>query len=108
MRTALHLPSALRVQTLTTVAAATAASSSPPPWRPSAVLDDWVQRESRPISLRQLTFFGRTLTEARLLHSANYVRMELPTRIAHRLRDMQKLPFIVCSQRSIATWAHSG
>lgn len=40
----------------------------------------WVQKEARPISLRQLTFFGRTLTENRLLSSANYVRTELPTR----------------------------
>jgi len=40
----------------------------------------WVQREARPISLRQLTFFGRTLTENRLISSANYVRTELPTR----------------------------
>lgn len=40
----------------------------------------WVQREARPISLRQLTFFGRTLTESRLLDSANYCRLELPTR----------------------------
>ncbi|KAH9822071.1 [Pyruvate dehydrogenase (acetyl-transferring)] kinase 2, mitochondrial [Teratosphaeria destructans] len=65
----------------------------PPPWRPSDVLDAWVQREARPISLRQLTFFGRTLTEGRLLRSANYVRLELPTRLAHRLRDMQTLPY---------------
>jgi hypothetical protein len=40
----------------------------------------WVQREARPISLRQLTFFGRTLTESRLIDSANYCRLELPTR----------------------------
>ena len=40
----------------------------------------WVQREARPISLRQLTFFGRTLTESRLIDSANYCREELPTR----------------------------
>ena len=71
-----------------------------------------MQKEARPISLRQLTFFGRTLTEARLRSSANYVRMELPTRsvnlqslypssslkcdrLAHRLRDMQTLPYVV-------------
>jgi hypothetical protein len=40
----------------------------------------WVEREARPISLRQLTFFGRLLTDTRLLGSANYVRLELPTR----------------------------
>lgn len=51
----------------------------------------------RPISLRQLTFFGRTLTEERLISSANYVRTELPSRLAHRLRDIQKLPYVVVS-----------
>lgn len=54
-----------------------------------------MQKEARPISLRQLTFFGRTLTENRLISSANYVRTELPARLAHRLRDMQTLPFVV-------------
>ncbi|PGH27126.1 hypothetical protein AJ80_01082 [Polytolypa hystricis UAMH7299] len=73
----------------------TAERHSPPPWRPGSALDEWVEREIRPISLRQLTFFGRTLTESRLISSANYVRTELPTRLAHRLRDMQKLPYVV-------------
>ncbi|RMJ24821.1 Pyruvate dehydrogenase kinase [Aspergillus sp. HF37] len=59
------------------------------------IYHSWVEREIRPISLRQLTFFGRTLTESRLISSANYVRTELPTRIAHRLRDIQKLPYVV-------------
>ncbi|KAI0472165.1 pyruvate dehydrogenase kinase [Xylariaceae sp. FL0804] len=63
--------------------------------RPVQVLDEWVAREARPISLRQLMVYGRSLTEARLLSSANYVRTELPTRIAHRLRDMQRLPYVV-------------
>ncbi|KAI2793933.1 hypothetical protein POX_a00521 [Penicillium oxalicum] len=55
----------------------------------------WAERQARPISLRQLTFFGRTLTEPRLISSANYVRTELPTRLAHRLRDIQQLPYVV-------------
>ncbi|KAF2212125.1 hypothetical protein CERZMDRAFT_90842 [Cercospora zeae-maydis SCOH1-5] len=74
----------------------------PPPWRPSNVLDEWVSREARPISLRQLTFFGRTLTEERLLSSANYVRLELPTRIAHRLRNMQTLPYSAVTNQHIS------
>ncbi|ROT43203.1 alpha-ketoacid dehydrogenase kinase [Sodiomyces alkalinus F11] len=45
--------------------------------------------------------YGRTLTEARLLKSANYVRTELPTRIAHRIRDMQQLPYGVASNPDI-------
>ncbi|OJJ07978.1 hypothetical protein ASPVEDRAFT_143472 [Aspergillus versicolor CBS 583.65] len=68
---------------------------NPPPWRPVSALDEFVERQIRPISLRQLTFFGRTLTESRLISSANYVRTELPTRLAHRLRDIQKLPYVI-------------
>ncbi|KAI9722952.1 MAG: hypothetical protein M1812_001401 [Candelaria pacifica] len=73
-----------------------------PTWRPAFVLDEWVQREARPISLRQLTFFGRTLTEHRLLSSANYVRTELPTRLAHRIRDMQTLPYVVVTNPHVS------
>ncbi|KAK4185019.1 branched-chain alpha-ketoacid dehydrogenase kinase [Podospora australis] len=70
-------------------------SSHSPKWRPVSVLDEWVAKEARPISLRQLMVFGRSLTESRLISSANYVRTELPTRIAHRIRDMQQLPYVV-------------
>lgn len=34
--------------------------------------------------------------------SANYVRTELPVRIAHRLRDLQALPYVVVTQEGIA------
>ncbi|KAK4204210.1 branched-chain alpha-ketoacid dehydrogenase [Triangularia verruculosa] len=70
-----------------------------PQWRPVSVLDEWVAKEARPISLRQLMVFGRSLTESRLISSANYVRTELPTRIAHRIRDMQKLPYVVVTNK---------
>jgi pyruvate dehydrogenase kinase 2/3/4 len=63
------------------------------PSSPMRVLDSWVDRKVRPISLRQLMFFARVLTEERLLDSANYVRTELPIRLAHRIRDMQLLPY---------------
>ena len=90
----LRLASISRRQRYATTASTSNPNGSiPPPWRPSHVLDEWVLREARPISLRQLTVFGRTLTESRLLSSANYVREELPTRIAHRLRNMQTLPY---------------
>ncbi|PFH57379.1 hypothetical protein XA68_15140 [Ophiocordyceps unilateralis] len=70
-------------------------SASSGSWRPVSVLDEWIAREARPISLRQLMVFGRSLTETRLISSANYVRTELPLRIAHRIRDMQRLPYAV-------------
>jgi pyruvate dehydrogenase kinase 2/3/4 len=100
------LPSTLRAQAYATATAAATNNANqctiPPPWRPANVLDDWVQRETRPISLRRLTFFGRTLTEARLIESANYVRLELPTRIAHRLRNMQTLPYSALTNEHIS------
>ncbi|KAI0845535.1 alpha-ketoacid dehydrogenase kinase [Daldinia vernicosa] len=71
-------------------------------WRPVQILDEWVVKEARPISLRQLMVFGRSLTEARLISSANYVRTELPTRIAHRIRDMQRLPYVVVTNPHIS------
>lgn len=98
------LPASLRVQAYTTGATADLSTSQgtvPPPWRPSNVLDEWVQREARPISLRRLTFFGRTLTESRLLSAANYARLELPTRIAHRLRNLQTLPYSALTNEHI-------
>ncbi|KAI0544068.1 branched-chain alpha-ketoacid dehydrogenase kinase [Xylaria curta] len=71
-------------------------------WRPVQALDEWVAKEARPISLRQLMVFGRSLTEERLISSANYVRTELPTRIAHRIRDMQRLPYVVVTNRHMS------
>ncbi|RDA85060.1 hypothetical protein CP532_3109 [Ophiocordyceps camponoti-leonardi (nom. inval.)] len=76
-------------------------TSSTSAWRPVSVLDEWVAREARPISLRQLMVFGRSLTESRLISSANYVRTELPVRIAHRIRDMQRLPYAVVTNQHI-------
>jgi pyruvate dehydrogenase kinase 2/3/4 len=100
---------ALRTQAFATAATPTTspttsptATPTPPPWRPASILDDWVKREARPISLRQLTFFGRTLTESRLISSANYVRLELPTRLAHRLRNMQTLPYSALTNSHIS------
>lgn len=36
------------------------------------------------------------------IQSANYVRTELPVRIAHRLRDLQALPYIVVTREGVA------
>ncbi|KAH7353143.1 branched-chain alpha-ketoacid dehydrogenase [Pyrenochaeta sp. MPI-SDFR-AT-0127] len=94
-------PSALRLRAGIQRRSAHAAAVAPA-WRPSSALDEWVQHEARPISLRQLTFFGRTLTESRLIDSANYCRLELPTRLAHRLRDIQTLPYVVVANPHLA------
>ncbi|KAK5016913.1 putative protein kinase [Cryomyces antarcticus] len=80
----------------------THSNKTPPPYRSAHVLDEWVQRPAHPISLKQLTFFGRSLSESRLLSSANYVRTELPIRISHRLRDMQTLPYVALTNPHIS------
>jgi pyruvate dehydrogenase kinase 2/3/4 len=41
------------------------------------------------------------MSEERLIKSANYVRTELPVRIAHRIRDLQALPYVVVMQEGV-------
>ncbi|KAG0146578.1 hypothetical protein CROQUDRAFT_657226 [Cronartium quercuum f. sp. fusiforme G11] len=62
-------------------------------------------------SLRQLIFFGKMLwasgfyseadSEQRLVRGANFVKSQLPVRIARRIRDIQSLPFIVASNPNL-------
>ncbi|ANB14729.1 protein kinase PKP2 [Sugiyamaella lignohabitans] len=68
----------------------------------NTVLMDWVNKAPRPVSLRQLAFFGRKLTPEKIISSANFVQVELPVRLAHRVRDMQQLPFAVVSNTHIS------
>ncbi|KAI0939949.1 hypothetical protein AcV5_001188 [Taiwanofungus camphoratus] len=65
-------------------------------------LELYASKQAQRLTLRQLVFFGRSMNEERLIKSANYVRTELPVRIAHRLRDMQTLPYVVVNQEGIA------
>ncbi|KAL2918551.1 putative protein kinase [Polyrhizophydium stewartii] len=59
------------------------------------VLEKYLKQDTKRVTLRQLTVFGRNLTEDKLLRSANYVRAELPVRLAHRIARFQQLPFVV-------------
>ncbi|KAF8716684.1 hypothetical protein AX14_012248 [Amanita brunnescens Koide BX004] len=65
-------------------------------------LELYASKEAKRLTLRQLVFFGRSMNEDRLVKSANYVRTELPVRIAHRLRDLQSLPYVVVTQEGVA------
>ncbi|KAL1755096.1 branched-chain alpha-ketoacid dehydrogenase [Schizophyllum commune] len=65
-------------------------------------LEAYASKETKRLTLRQLVFFGRSMNTERLLTSANYVRTELPVRIAHRIRDLQALPYVVVTQEGIA------
>lgn len=65
------------------------------------ILEQWAARPATRMTLRQLVFFGKTLGKDRdkILKSANYVRQELPIRIAHRIRDLQALPYVVMTNQ---------
>ncbi|PPQ77751.1 hypothetical protein CVT25_011186 [Psilocybe cyanescens] len=65
-------------------------------------LELYASKEAKRLTLRQLVYFGRHMNEERLITSANYVRTELPIRIAHRLRDLQALPYVVVTQEGVA------
>ncbi|KAF7965981.1 hypothetical protein HWV62_40549 [Athelia sp. TMB] len=65
-------------------------------------LDLYAAKDAKRLTLRQLVFFGRYMDEDRLIKAANYVRTELAIRIAHRLRDLQGLPYVVVTQEGVA------
>lgn len=57
------------------------------------VLMKYLKKDPHPVSLRQLAGFGKKLSKQKIVHSANFVRLELPIRLAMRIRDLQTLPF---------------
>ncbi|RUP48897.1 hypothetical protein BC936DRAFT_143716 [Jimgerdemannia flammicorona] len=68
----------------------------------SRVLEQYVSKPVNTITLRQLCFFGRNMTNQKLIRLANYARTELAIRLAHRIHDFQNLPFIVGTNPHIA------
>ncbi|KAG7662543.1 PKP2 [[Candida] subhashii] len=68
----------------------------------NAVLMEYSKRHPHPVSLRQLAGYGNTLTKQKILNSANFVRIELPIRLAMRIRDLQTLPFGVVNNFHLA------
>lgn len=61
----------------------------------NSVVDTYAQKELKRLSLRQLAVFGRNVTNEKLINSGNYLRTELPVRLAHRIKEFQTLPLIV-------------
>lgn len=66
------------------------------------VLMKYSQQKPHPVSLRQLAGYGKTITKQKILASANFVRIELPIRLALRIRDLQTLPFGVVNDFHLA------
>ncbi|CDK26389.1 unnamed protein product [Kuraishia capsulata CBS 1993] len=68
----------------------------------NSIILTWAERTPHPVSLRQLAGFGKKLTKEKVISSANFVRTELPVRLALRIKDLQKLPFGVVNNFHIA------
>ncbi|KAI9442344.1 alpha-ketoacid dehydrogenase kinase N-terminal domain-containing protein [Lactarius indigo] len=75
--------------------------STSPHFYQNRQLESYAAKEAQRLSLRQLVFYGRCMSEERLIKNANYVRTELPVRIAHRIRDLQALPYVVVMQEGV-------
>ncbi|WFC97702.1 putative protein kinase YGL059W [Malassezia yamatoensis] len=67
------------------------------------MVQQWGNSPAKRTTLRQLVLFGQSAQRHRslLMESANYLRTEVTTRIAHRLRDMQALPFVAMSNEQL-------
>ena len=72
----------------------------------NALLETYSSTPSSPVTLRQLLVFSKQMNTEKLLKSANYVRTEIPIRLAHRIRDFQNLPFIVGANSNISQIYH--
>ncbi|BGP12516.1 hypothetical protein JCM10213_007640 [Rhodosporidiobolus nylandii] len=72
------------------------------------VIESYAAKAATPISLKHMVNFGNAgrnkgeKEEAdKLIKGGNFLRTELPTRLSHRLRDLQSLPFGVASHPRI-------
>ncbi|KEI39360.1 uncharacterized protein L969DRAFT_49217 [Mixia osmundae IAM 14324] len=65
--------------------------------RVSSHVEPFAARKAFPISLRQLIFFGRDVNRDKLVTAGNFIRTELPVRLAHRIKDLEVLPYVVGS-----------
>lgn len=59
-----------------------------------------------PIPLAKLLSFGESLSPASVVASAEFVLTEIPKRLAHRVRALDRLPFIVGTNPFIAKIHH--
>ncbi|KAJ2844222.1 [Pyruvate dehydrogenase (acetyl-transferring)] kinase 2, mitochondrial, partial [Coemansia brasiliensis] len=115
-RTRIHMLQG-QVRTKATLAVAWAAASTQQPratghsggrnlqqkFYENRILDRYTAQDPKKVSLRQLVLFGRQLTQDKLIASANYVRTELPVRLAHRISDFQFLPYIAGTNPHLKT-----
>ncbi|GMG33679.1 unnamed protein product [Ambrosiozyma monospora] len=59
----------------------------------NSIMLQWSERTVHPVTLRQLANFGKRLTKEKLISGANFVRTEIPTRLALKIKELQRLDF---------------
>ncbi len=59
------------------------------------------QFKQRPLTMRQIYEFGINRSSEVLLQEAQFLHQELPVRLAHRVRDLESLPFGLPEMQSI-------
>ncbi|WFD33654.1 putative protein kinase YGL059W [Malassezia cuniculi] len=66
-------------------------------------VEQWGGKSAVRMTLRQLILYGQSArrNSQLLMESANFVRTELATRMAHRIRDLQTLPMVVMSNQKL-------
>eukprot|EP00923_Selenidium_pygospionis_P046417 GHVN01080016.1.p1 GENE.GHVN01080016.1~~GHVN01080016.1.p1 ORF type:complete len:312 (-),score=48.61 GHVN01080016.1:1392-2327(-) len=79
-------------------------------WARIAAIETWSRKPIRPMTMKQL-LETTSYSEKAVLAAAEWVRSELPIRLAHRLFDFHRLPFAVVSNPHIketyATYART-
>ncbi len=59
------------------------------------------QYKQRPVTLQQLFEFGSNPSKETLLIAAHFLHQELPVRLAHRVRELESLPFGLSEMPSV-------
>ncbi|KAK9454661.1 branched-chain alpha-ketoacid dehydrogenase kinase [Dipodascopsis uninucleata] len=64
---------------------------------------NYARRSVQPVSLQELSFFETHLSAEKMIQRANFVRQELPTRLAHRIYEIQCLPYEIVNNNHISS-----
>ncbi len=69
--------------------------------RSSYIIERFASKRIQPLSINDVIKFAQPADVPALLHSANWIQQEVPVRLAHRLYDFNRLPFVVVSNPHI-------
>ncbi|KDO34255.1 hypothetical protein SPRG_01441 [Saprolegnia parasitica CBS 223.65] len=62
---------------------------------------EYAAKPQNGVTLQELLEFGTDITPAKLIHSAKFLHHEMPIRYAHRVKDLDTLPYGLCQMPSV-------